>query len=164
MRELQVRGLDTYHLLEDMPTHGGAFTIVFVDEKGNQLWMENVLMQSAELLETSGANLDFICARLRIAMEAATKMSAALGIARSEGYASRSVVALNVVDVIKGTNGCSKAKGGAKRRRAPDSLASHQDIDAPIQGIPTPPEAATPERATAKRSSLSKSALSLSRP
>ena len=79
-----------------MDGYGG--TIVFADEDGSEVWMENALMQSAEHLETTCACLDVICARLRAALEATTRMSACLK--------GRAVVILTVVDIGKRCNKC----------------------------------------------------------
>jgi hypothetical protein len=42
------RAIGTYELRDIMDGYGGTFTIVFADAGGAEVWMENVLMQSAE--------------------------------------------------------------------------------------------------------------------
>ena len=55
---------------------GGTITVVLVLENGTLVWSENVLIQSAEILEEKGAGLAQFCARLRGGLEATCRSSA----------------------------------------------------------------------------------------
>jgi hypothetical protein len=54
---------------------GGTITVVLVLDNGNLVWSENVLIQSAEILEEKGARLAQFCVRLNTRLEVTCRAS-----------------------------------------------------------------------------------------
>ena len=55
---------------------GGTFTFDLVLENDKLVWKENVLIQSAKILEDKGARLAQLCDRLRAGLETTCRTSA----------------------------------------------------------------------------------------